>query len=362
MYIPKIAIIGRGEHIRNVDVFLSPFYKIIHFSLNELDDVKYFSPALIMIDEKTVGLRFVKEIHRHMYLGHLPVIYISSTNLKDISKNEEDCLIKNMKLANINECLFKPYNNSVEIVKNILNKKVEMKWDSLPINDRLALKSTLSIFNNITDLVEKNVPLQYDNIKNACLPLIKSVNANNYRTILDNIKDYDNYTFSHSLKVATLLSLFGYYMKLNENEQLLISCGGLLHDVGKLSIDKKILNKPGKLTPEEYEIMKNHVNLSVNILRQSNIPEGIVLIAAQHHERIDGTGYPNKIQKLDELSKMAAIIDIYSALTDRRAYKVALSQDHAFYIMEVEMENHFDWFLYKEFKAMILKSGPSFCN
>ena len=362
MYIPKIAVIGRGEHIKNVDEQLFPFYRIIHFSQDELENIKYFSPALIMIDENTIGMSYAKEIHKHMHLGHLPIILISSANLKDISKNEEDYLIMNMKFSGIDDSIFKPYTNSLKIVTKVLNKRIELKWDLLPINERLALKSSLQIFNNITDLIEQNAPLQYDNIKNACVPLIRSVNTENYKTILENIKDYDDYTFSHSLKVATLLSLFGYNMKLNENEQLLVSCGGLLHDVGKLSIDKKILNKPGKLSSEEYEIMKEHVNLSVKILRQSNTPDGIIKIAAEHHERIDGTGYPNKIKKLDELSKMAAIIDIYSALTDRRTYKVALTQEQTFHIMEVEMENHFDWFLYKEFKAMILRSGANFCN
>lgn len=361
MYIPKIAIIGHGDHIRTINSYLAPFYNVMNFTEHDIDHIRIFVPALIMIDEK-IGFNCAKTIRKNMFLNNIPIIYITLSNFKLISKIEEDRFIQNIKNNGVDDYISKPFSNCLRKITKVLNRRIELQWELLPSTEKTALKNTLQIFDKITDLIEVNAPLQFDNIKTACTPLIESVYKDNYKVILNNIKDYDDYTFSHSLKVATLLSLFGYKMKLSKDEQLLISCGGLLHDVGKLCIDKTILNKPGKLTPEEFEIMKSHVNLSVKILKQSGIPEGIIKIAAQHHEKIDGTGYPNKLSKLDDLSKMAAIIDIYSALTDKRSYKPALTQEQTFEIMEKEMIGFFDWFLYKEFKNMILESGSYFCN
>ena len=99
--------------------------------------------------------------------------------------------------------------------------------------------------------------------------------------------------------MATLLSLFGNVIGLPQSEQLLLASGGLLHDVGKMSIPHEVLNKPGRLTEEEFVVMKGHVDASVHYLMQNpEIPKGVITIAAQHHEKLDGTGYPNRIRCL----------------------------------------------------------------
>jgi HD-GYP domain-containing protein (c-di-GMP phosphodiesterase class II) len=117
---------------------------------------------------------------------------------------------------------------------------------------------------------------------------------------------------------------FGEHLRLDDRKIKALGIGGLLHDIGKVRIPIEILNKPGPLSEKEFEIMKQHVMHGDCILRQTgNIEEDSICVTAHHHERLDGTGYPEGL-KGDEISpfgQMAAIVDIYDALTSERCYK-----------------------------------------
>jgi putative nucleotidyltransferase with HDIG domain len=144
---------------------------------------------------------------------------------------------------------------------------------------------------------------------------------------LTRIKEKDNYTFQHSVSVCVLLIAFcrelGYDRVAIEDAGL----GGLLHDIGKMLVPDEILNKPGALTTEEFEIMKNHAALASSILRQTpGMSQLAIDIAGQHHERYDGTGYPQglKGEEISVFSQLAAIVDVYDAMTSVRVYKKAM--------------------------------------
>ena len=140
----------------------------------------------------------------------------------------------------------------------------------------------------------------------------------------------------------------------------MLASGGLLHDVGKMSIPHEVLNKPGRLTEEEFVVMKGHVDASVHYLMQNpEIPKGVITIAAQHHEKLDGTGYPNRIpgKDLNSLARMAAIVDVFGALTDRRVYKPPMPAEKALGIMKDEMSNHLDGKLLLLFREMLLDAA-----
>lgn len=140
---------------------------------------------------------------------------------------------------------------------------------------------------------------------------------------LARIKNKDEYTFQHSVGVAALLIAFGRGLGLDEDTIRQAGLGGMVHDVGKMQTPDSILNKPGKLTDEEFSVMRHHVVASREILEITpNIPQTALEVAAQHHERYDGSGYPNRL-KGDEISRigqMAAIIDVYDAITSDRVY------------------------------------------
>jgi len=137
------------------------------------------------------------------------------------------------------------------------------------------------------------------------------------------IKDKDNYTFQHSVSVGALMVSFCNAMKMSKEVIHHAGIGGMLHDIGKMKIPDEILNKPDRLTEREFSIMKCHVVESKRILTQSTgISETAIQVAAQHHERHDGSGYPLGLKghEISELGQMAAIVDVYDALTSERCY------------------------------------------
>ena len=149
---------------------------------------------------------------------------------------------------------------------------------------------------------------------------------------LARLKDHDEYTFQHSVSVCTLMTSFARTLELPRDIIHEIAVGALLHDVGKAKVPDDILNKPAKLTDAEFVKMKSHVVQSKIILQGTPGISQIALdVAAQHHERFDGTGYPNKL-KGDEISlygQMGAIVDVYDAITSNRVYHKGMAPTEA---------------------------------
>jgi len=149
---------------------------------------------------------------------------------------------------------------------------------------------------------------------------------------LARLKDHDEYTFQHSVSVCALMTSFARTLKLPRDIIHEIAVGALLHDVGKAAVPDEILNKPAKLTDAEFLKMKSHVVQSKIILQGTPGISQIALdVAAQHHERFDGTGYPNKL-KGDEISlygQMGAIVDVYDAITSNRVYHKGMAPTEA---------------------------------
>lgn len=137
------------------------------------------------------------------------------------------------------------------------------------------------------------------------------------------IKSKDEYTFLHSVSVCTLMVTFAHSMGLGRDMVRLAGIGGLLHDTGKILVPTEILNKPGKLTDEEFEIMRSHPEEGWKIIREipgiHQVPLDITLL---HHERMDGSGYPKKMpgEEIPQIVRMSSIVDVYDAITSDRCY------------------------------------------
>lgn len=141
---------------------------------------------------------------------------------------------------------------------------------------------------------------------------------------LARLKNYDNYTFGHCVNVSILSLALGRYLGLSKSELYLLGTGALLHDTGKMLVPDKILNKPAKLTLDEFEEIKKHVTYSMELLSESgNIDKRSVNIAYQHHEKFNGSGYPLSLagEKIDFFGRMVAIVDVYDAITSQRVYE-----------------------------------------
>lgn len=141
---------------------------------------------------------------------------------------------------------------------------------------------------------------------------------------LKDLRSYDDYTFAHSVNVAVYCGVIGMGMGMGEAELGNLVTAALLHDLGKLQIPDEILNKPGRLTNEEYQIMKAHAQLSYQIISERwDISAFVKEAVLHHHENIDGSGYPDGIDssQMTIFGKILHVADVYDALTSKRPYK-----------------------------------------
>jgi HD-GYP domain-containing protein (c-di-GMP phosphodiesterase class II) len=173
---------------------------------------------------------------------------------------------------------------------------------------------------------------------------------------LSTIKNYDEYTYNHSTNVAVLSISFGQHLGLSKQMLGALGMAALLHDIGKTDIDKAILNKAGKLTRDEWDMLKSHPMLGVRRLLQSAEMNELVMraivVAFQHHKRIDLQGYPETSSErdLNLFSKIVAISDCYDALTTPRVYRSrSYSAAEAFGVMLDDAGTVFDPALLNEF-------------
>ena len=141
--------------------------------------------------------------------------------------------------------------------------------------------------------------------------------------LLHCMKSIDDSVYAHSINVALISRAIGKWLKLPQAELNELTIAGMLHDIGKAEIPSEILNKTGKLTDEEFELIKSHALKGSKLLKKAGFNSDIQFAALQHHERSDGSGYPRGLEA-DEISDFASIIaiaDVYDAMTSARSYR-----------------------------------------
>jgi HD-GYP domain-containing protein (c-di-GMP phosphodiesterase class II) len=171
----------------------------------------------------------------------------------------------------------------------------------------------------------KKIPLI--DIRNEIVPLIQqTIELPCLFGLFASLQSKDDYTYRHNIGVGVIASLIGKWLNLKEPELLQLLIAATLHDVGKVKIPLDILNKPDKLTADEFEFMKKHTIFGYEILKETvGINHREALVALQHHERQDGSGYPFGIgsDKLDLFGRIVAIADVFHAMTSKRPYRNA---------------------------------------
>ena len=173
---------------------------------------------------------------------------------------------------------------------------------------------------------------------------------------LARLKTKDDYTYMHSVAVCALMIALGKQLGLTGPELKEAGLAGLLHDVGKMMIPDDVLNKPGKLTDEEFNIVKEHPRKGWEILHGSpEITATALDVCLHHHERVDGTGYPERISGdlLTLFARMGAVCDVYDALTSNRCYKNGWEPAETIRKMAEWRNGHFDERIFQAFVKTI---------
>jgi len=274
------------------------------------------------------------------------------------TENDVERLIKNGK-----ECVYilkKDASRYALYLENNLRKmlgdpsvSIERKTENLYETSSHVMKD---IFEHPED--EKNVERGKSIVDNTVSFLLSDERA--FKNLFS-IRSYDYCTYTHSVHVSNLLISLAKKIKLEDSLLRDVGVGGLFHDIGKSRIPKNILNKRGRLSVEEFKLMKQHVLRGAVILENSCVMTNEISKSAilEHHEKCNGSGYPYGIskEKISIVGRIASIVDIYDALSTNRPYKESFNPFSCLKLMKLEMKDELDSEILTEFIMMLHKQS-----
>ena len=356
-----ICVVDANPHYQSdVAQALTAHYQVSTFAEQNaaLEAIAGQPPLAVVLDENVVprgGLPLLREICCVPDLDRIPIICTAT--------NDRSHFLADATAFGVRTTLIKPFRRSalLSAISKEINGKVERSWTRIEPVQRAALMRTAKVFTAISDLMADGLPMPYETLRQSCAPLVEAVSNGNYRDVLNGVRNHHNYSYVHSLRVAMFLTVFGHSIGVRGDDLSTLATGGLVHDVGKMAVPQEVLNKPDRLSDEEMTIMRSHVTSTGSYLRNSpGMPKGALLIAEQHHEKLDGTGYPYglKGKEVNELARMATIIDIFGALTDRRAYKAPMEPEQALHVM-TQLGRQIDQHLLSVFRTVLLDTAKS---
>ncbi|MCS7203197.1 MAG: response regulator [Thermodesulfovibrio sp.] len=327
--ISKVLVVD--DEIINLELISASFYdtpNIIIYTakdgLEALEVIEKQTPDLIVLDiimPRMDGIQLIDILKSDFSTSQIPIIVLSANERERknaLKKGANDFLskpfdIEELKIRVMNNLKVKKYNDLIRDINEILQKEVENKTKQLRQAYELAKEA------------------EYEMV-------VKLGMVSEFR---------DEETGQHAKRISLYAKLFAQLIGLSEEEQSLLYYAAPLHDVGKIGIPDSILKKIGPLTPEEFEIIKLHTIIGGKILdsdpRFTTLVVGKI-IAEQHHEKWDGSGYPKglKGEDIHIFGRIVAVCDVFDALTSPRVYRPAFSVDEAIEIVKSGRKIHFD--------------------
>lgn len=232
------------------------------------------------------------------------------------------------------------------------HKKLAAEIQQSVTHSLKSVEETESLVLTIMDDVRLGKVINTPKVKAAVAETVEQIiHDQDAMLLLSSIKNKDHYTREHSLNVAILTIVLGRKLGMPREELEELGLAGMLHDVGKLLTPDEILKKPGRLSPEEFLVMKRHPTQGRDILLSSGITGVALEVAHSHHERLDGSGYPRGLKEENTplCVKMVAIADTFDAITSDRVYGTGRTNIEAFKILQAGGGNHYDSKLVSEF-------------
>jgi HD-GYP domain-containing protein (c-di-GMP phosphodiesterase class II) len=227
----------------------------------------------------------------------------------------------------------------------------EEKKDQVPLSEELphaeqTYLKALSLTHEFMNDARAGRKVEVDRVKESLNEMIDSVFRNRDAMLsLSKLRKFDEYTFSHCLNVTALVMAVGRHINLNRGQLMDLGLAAMFHDLGKTRIPEAILNKPAKLTDEEFGIMKTHSALGETVLLEQvdRVPSGVLRVVRHHHERVDGSGYPDGLtgDKFRPGMIICAMADVYDALSSDRVYHKGMMPHEALKVVFSLRDKHF---------------------
>jgi putative nucleotidyltransferase with HDIG domain len=295
--------------------------------------IQRFNGYAILIE---AGTFLDEKMHTKLTSNNLQ-IYVHNQDYAEYKEYQEETKDKK-DLTQENMTLEEAIQNCKEVAKNI--KKEDATEEKIRIL-YFAGKNLLHAYFEIEDqrVPVKSLELLADSL--VCLVNEKRVTLSSFNTIIE-----EQYTLpTHSVNVALFAALIGSQIEIDLSDQRHLVLAALLHDVGKIEIDENLLDKADLLTEDEYEIIKSHSQKSVEIVLKNGLKNRhFVAAIREHHERLDGSGYPNKLKekRISEFGKILAVCDVFDALITVKPYRGAYSTFNALKLIQNEFKNRLE--------------------
>ncbi len=202
-----------------------------------------------------------------------------------------------------------------------------------------------NVKSNLNDIVSRNKEINTDELISDTASILTGSRTNlQVFDMLHSLRKNDDLTYVHCINVALIATIIARWINLPAEDIKVLTVAAILHDIGKLMIPENILLKPGKLTDEEFNTIKTHVNLGFNLLKEQQIDSRIKEACLLHHEKCDGSGYPFNLKgdKIPLLTKIITIADVYDAMTAARVYRGSMCPFDVIKIMEDDAFSKYD--------------------
>lgn len=252
----------------------------------------------------------------------------AGTKGKDLQEELEKRNVKNISIKEVPEeqnDFLRVYNDALAAVKNVMS---EVRMGKIPQTEKVT-----HVVEEMSDMVLAD--------SNAMLGLTM-------------IKNYDEYLFNHSVNVSIISLSFAKYLKLPDKDIHAIGMGSILHDIGKTGVAEDIIKKPGGLSTEEWEKVKEHPVIGGKIIeRMEDVPDGVHNIVYEHHIRHDHSGYPKSNKRVHPLAMIVCIADAYDALTTLRVYQKPYQPVEAVKVLKKMSGKHFEPTMIEGFEKML---------
>jgi len=340
------------EHPSDVSETVRKFHKTYEVDRKDALDFNFKGSLIVIVDIPLQNARLIKSIQNIMKnptLRDIPTLFI----LGEESHRE---IVQSSALG-ATDFISSPINEEafIKAITKLANMKVESSWSKLSKIQEGALKASLKVFEDTFDHVREGKVFSQGDVLEGCNLIIKATAESGVTSWVNAVKEHHNQTYRHSMMVCGYLVSFGMILGVKGEDLQRLSICGLVHDIGKAFIPLSILDKPGKLSEQDWVIMRKHPVHTRDVLLKSDCDDDILAGAIHHHEKLDGSGYPDGLagDDISDFARLVAVADVFSGLTEKRAYKKSMTGEQAYDVM-LDMGGHLDIDLVKAFKPVAL--------